>query len=133
MAGAWRNRYLAPFYALAISFVLVLLLGFTLDEPEPPPQPKQPEPESSIAFSSAEDKFPVRSAIVSWGDEKHTVKSLAELERLKTNEPVFVCAQLDKGWEPLGRAEKLGTTTCWGPLEPRKPGADITIRVEAPK
>jgi len=131
MAGAWRNRYLAPFYALAISFVLVLLLGFTLEPPEPPPPPVRPDPESSITFSAA-DEFPVKSAIVSWGDEQHNVESPAELARLKTNEPVFVCAQLDKGWEAVG-ADKLGAITCWGPLEPREPGADITIRVKEPK
>jgi hypothetical protein len=127
MAGAWRNRYLAPFYALAISFVLVLLLGFTLEPPEPPPQPK-PEPKSSITFSG-QDKFPVKSASVWLGDEKHTVRSLSELEELKTSEPVMVCAQLDKKkWEAIG-AEDAGIVTCWGPLEPRRPGGVITLRV----
>src|ERR1700741_2376588 len=128
MAGAWRNRYLAPFYALAISFVLVLLLGFPLEAPKPPPPP-EPEPKSSITFSG-EDNFPVKKASVWLGGEKHTVSSLAELEQLKPSEPVMVCAQLDeKKWKAIG-AEDAGIITCWGPLEPRRPGAVITLEVE---
>jgi hypothetical protein len=127
MARAWRNRYLAPFYALAISFVLVLLLGFTLEAPKPPPPP-EPEPKSSITFSG-ENNFPVEKASVWLGDEKHTVESLAELKELKTSEPVMVCAQLDRKWKAIG-AENAGIVTCWGPLEPRRPGAVITLEVE---
>ena len=34
MSDGWRSRYMAPAYALVISFVLVLLLGFALHEQE---------------------------------------------------------------------------------------------------
>lgn len=133
MAHGWRNRYMAPFYALAISFLLVLLVGVTLDAPATPQRRPEP-PAPSIRFSSGQDDFPITSAIVLWGNEMHTVRTDAQLRALKPTDPVLVCARLDEGWEAV-RATELGDTKywCWGPLEPRKPGADITIPVEAAK
>jgi hypothetical protein len=139
MADGWRNRYMAPFYALAISFVLVLLLGVILtNKPEADPKPQapttvtvEPEPEeSSVRFSSTETPFPVTVAVVWWGNEKKTVKKLADLEKLRPTGPVRVCAVMSRGWVAV-RAEKLEDTdyVCWGPLEPKRPGDAITIDV----
>jgi hypothetical protein len=141
MADGWRNRYMAPFYALAISFVLVLLLGFTLTAPGSEADPTaatptvtktvEPEPvESSLRFSSKENPFPATVAIVWWDNERRTVKSADELNKLRPTAPVRVCALMAKGWVAL-KADKLEKTDymCWGPLEPRKPGEAITIDV----
>lgn len=35
MSDAWRNRYMAPAYALVISFVIVLILGMMLGDRKP--------------------------------------------------------------------------------------------------
>ncbi len=132
MADGWRNRYMAPFYALAISFVLALLLGFTLDAPAEPKRQSRPEPvASSIRFASEKDAFPVESAIVWFGGKPHPVASLPELEGLRPTEPVVVCALLQKGFVPVG-GEQIGDPrhVCWGPLDAARPGGEITIRIE---
>jgi hypothetical protein len=138
MADGWRNRYMAPLYALAISFVLVLLLGFTLDTPGPvkPLTPATvtktvaPKPvKSALRFSSKEAPFPVTTATIWWGTHDETVRSLAEFTKLEVTPPVRVCALMANGWVAL-KAKKLGKDyVCWGPLEPEEPGGAITIDV----
>jgi hypothetical protein len=139
MADGWRNRYMAPFYALAISFVLVLLLGLTLpgkastdEPPDPttpvPTQPKEPDRAKGIVFS--EEKFPLTSAVVLWGGETKVVMSLDELEKLRPTEPVTVCAQMPRGWSAVDVATPDNKLVCWGPI---KPEADEYVELAVQK
>ncbi len=140
MADGWRNRYMAPFYALAISFVLVLLLGFTLSSrPERGPEAAgpddghgEPEPEeSSVRFSSKETPFPVTVAIVVVGRRKEDREEASPTWRSCDPPSRSGSARLmARGWVAV-KAEKLEDTdyVCWGPLEPKRPGDAITINV----
>ncbi|HWN33409.1 MAG TPA: hypothetical protein VNP03_11720 [Pseudonocardia sp.] len=49
MSERWRHRSLAPVYALAITFLLVLLAGVALADPPPAePPPANPSPRSLV-------------------------------------------------------------------------------------
>lgn len=117
MADGWRNRYMAPFYALAISFVLVLLVGFTLDAPEA----------SKIKFS--DDTFPVTGAVVVADDEVTVLDKAADLKSLEIDEQFVVCGQLSNGWSAK-KAKKATNSgfVCWGPYQPD--GKSFVLDVE---
>lgn len=139
MADGWRSRYMAPFYALVISFVLVFLLGLALQEPtgaeergdDPPTTTvlprERPEP-LGIRFSSTEE-FPVVSAIVFWDDTKKVVRDARGLLALRPDTAVTVCGQLQRGWAAVGATSTPdNNVVCWGPSEPA-PGEFITLQV----
>jgi hypothetical protein len=131
---------MAPFYALAISFVLVLLLGLTLpgkgsDEPDRKDTPTTQEPgtgekpalPTGIEFSKRQP-FPAKSLIVVWGDTKKVVTP-EELAGLRPDEPVMVCAQMAKGWAaPEANITPENNVVCWGPIEPED-GKPIVLEV----
>jgi len=131
MADGWRNRNMAPVYALVISFVLVLVFGLILRTGGPTPadpskstpaqekQSAQDEPEedqgpgwkvkvtsvdktSNHPLTVDEDSNPDDlSAFAISGDEVTEVTDLADLTGDSGNDKVIVCVELPEGWSML--------------------------------
>ena len=125
MADGWRTRYVAPVYALVISFVVVLLLGmaFATDDGTNKAAPATP----TIGFVPA--GFPARSAVLVSGGRQVPIKDQKALESLKPAAPFQICAVLDPGWT-TSNGVKLPKSdfTCWGPFDPDARG-DVELKV----
>jgi hypothetical protein len=139
VADGWRNRYMAPFYALIISFALVLLLGFSFRE-EPGTQNPEPKEKTTVptattpatAFSAnSSEEFPGAEVTVVYGDEKKKVRDLGAIPTLQLTEKYAVCAKLDDGWAAVDATRAPDSDySCWGPFDP-KSGKPFVLRVEA--
>lgn len=131
VADGWRNRYMAPFYALIISFALVLLLGSLLNkdpQAEPVTQPKttteQPDPtpaQPKITFSAqGATTFPGSNLTLIHGDEQTSFEDFSDLPELPTDEKYAVCAVLNDGWTAVGAMRApYSEYSCWGPFDPK--------------
>lgn len=130
MTDGWRNRYMAPFYALIISFALVLLLGTVLEkstagppaEPKstpttqaPPDDPATARPE--VVFVGAK-RFPGEELTLVHGDEQTALGDLGDLPELPIDDRYAICAILDNGWVAVDAVQvPRSRFSCWGPFD----------------
>ena len=144
MADGWRNRYMAPFYALIISFVLVLLLGLLLEtdpstgpaaQQKPTPATQEPAtPQPKVIFSAKGAKeFPGSRLTLTHGDEEQPFDALDELPELPVDETFGICAVLDEGWTAVGATRAPNSKySCWGPFDPKSDETSV-LRAERSK
>jgi hypothetical protein len=134
---------MAPFYALIISFAIVLLLGFALE--------KEPETENeraaektaqkttapaavtpSVTFSAKGSKnFPGAELTLVHGDEMETIGDNGTIPAVPLNEKYVLCAVLGDDWTGVDATRAPDSRyTCWGPFDP-KSDQGVVLRVEA--
>jgi hypothetical protein len=133
MADGWRNRNLAPLYALVISFVLVLLFGAVLPTPEADQTawkfqvPRTGEDGAAGKTVEAPEEF---AAFAIWGDHVRSVGHLKELDDLDIDSEVTVCVIVESGWI---MEEQAGSTaegyTCSQPLAPDAGKNTVKIKI----
>jgi hypothetical protein len=123
---------MAPFYALIISFALVLLLGSLLQksapaEPsaEPKPTPTNEEPTGDPATVTPKlvvkgaKSFPGSALTLVHGGEQTPFGGLRDVPELPSDEKYSVCAVLNDGWVAVDAIEPPGSDfSCWGPFDP---------------
>ena len=130
MADGWRNRYLAPVYALVISFVIVLVAGLLAlpktSAGEPPnPQPTT-APQANIRFLVSRTNTPATklngTTVELFGGDPLTreVNEKGELSLPVPKTRFTICANLPDDWSANSRKPSDSTFTCWGPFEPEK-------------
>ncbi len=117
MNNGWRSRYLAPVYALVVSFVFVFILGavalddplriqFNVPEPEGPNQQIDELSHSSVRVETID------------GHKKLTNQQLdvsREFTLLNPHEKIQICTRLPEGWvadPPEGQGEPQ-SHSCW--------------------
>ncbi len=137
MADWWRNRYMAPVYALMISFVIVLLVGFAVHSSQPGQATPNPPP---AAPGQSVNKIQFKAAVanvhlveladteVELFGEVHrtaTMDQNGELSAPAPDKPFVICADLPPGWSAKNaQKSEQSRYTCWGPFNP---GSDVTL------
>lgn len=127
MADGWRHRYMAPFYALIISFALVLVLGTVLEKntsagskatptaQEPAGDPATAKPKVVVAGA---DGFPGEELTIVHGGTQTLVDDLGDLPPLPTDGKYAICGIVDKGWVAVGAIQVPGSDfSCWGQFD----------------
>jgi len=145
VADGWRNRYMAPFYALIISFALVLLLGSVLKKDTPtgsatsasttrPPTTEPPTTQPQGTFSAKDSKgFPGSDLTLVYDDQMKQFRDLGKIPAVPLDEKYAICAVLDDGWTAVDAMRAPDSEySCWGPFDP-KSDKPFALRVEAAK
>ncbi|HEV8563003.1 MAG TPA: hypothetical protein VGR06_42350 [Actinophytocola sp.] len=126
MTAGWRNRYLAPVYALTIAFVVTLLLGAVLDNSGT----ASTESTVKIQFVLADTKKPAvdlkdQPVQLSFPDGVTKVGVNGEL-LVSSSAPFSVCVLLPEGWtSPDGNLQMRTGFTCWSSVQP---GVSLTVK-----
>jgi hypothetical protein len=134
MADGWRDRLMAPLYALAITFAIVLITGMVLSKPALPSTPPPPKNLALVQITvdgqrgGLPDSVPVRVELAD-GTRAADVRlgRSGELTLLVPDENARVCVRLPKGW--VGGAERGATAGdfCWSLTEGHQ-AAPIVLR-----
>ena len=129
MPDGWRSRYLAPAYALMISFVIVFLVGFAVDSS----QPREGTPNQQTTSGSAPKiRFAASGTNAALGElssvtvhlfgqapRQSTVDKDGNLNGPTPDQPFTICVELPPGWSAKdARKPENSRYTCWGPFEP---------------
>jgi hypothetical protein len=116
-----RSRWLAPVYALAISFLAVLLLGLVVREPaEPEPPPARPKVDIRFV-TTGQDRVQLDNTkvkVLAGSSSDLTVHAGGGVDDVTSGESLTICARLPKGWSAPAPAERLGDFTCWPQVDP---------------
>jgi hypothetical protein len=153
MADGWRNRNMAPVYALVMSFVLVLLFGVILQRGAKGDDGQETHSQDKQTTSDEQSKAPAGwkfqvsrldhtdghppevgsdqkpenfEAIAIWGHKVKHVDDLTDLSAADIHDKVVVCVKLPENWAMPDPAPMIGSYTCSEPLTPEKD----TVQVE---
>ncbi|MFE9750487.1 hypothetical protein ACFYOT_36755 [Saccharothrix saharensis] len=111
MPDALRSRWLAPFYALVVSFLAVLLLGAVVDEPDPPTR------SVDIRFvTNGQDRTSLdhtRVEVFAGTESVLTVNAEGRIDDVPADRALTICVRLPEGWSASAPARRLGDYTCW--------------------
>lgn len=125
MADGWRNRLMAPVYALVVSFVLVFILGVVLNDPT--------RIQFTIAGQNASSELPQEfrdfKVRVDTGDGKRTLddKPLGrapEFTLLIPDKYIRICTTPPNGWVGANAVPGANGEYCWNRDER---GEDVAI------
>lgn len=115
MAEGWRNRFMAPVYALVISFGLVFILGAVLDDPT---RIQFTIPEQSGTNEQIKALQNVRVQVKTADDKRELAdeqlgRSLG-FTLLNPHENIRICTTLPPDWSSAAPVEP-GTSeeSCW--------------------
>ncbi|WP_158845929.1 hypothetical protein [Saccharothrix deserti] len=134
-----RSRWLAPVYALVISFLSVLLLGAVVSEPATTP-PAGEEPTVDLQFVTTKDEQGGTTPVPVTGPDIAEVTVLVgrgsgfevgadgKVEDVMSGESLTVCAELPREWSAPGTT-KRGEFTCWAERVPKVVGGDRRIEL----
>jgi hypothetical protein len=115
----WRNRYLAPVYALIIGFVVVALLGAAVGDRSSPSSPP-PGPGKIVFMATVGDITELKGVKVEVIADTNQSGRLDAQGTVPVTIPgvlFTVCAALPQNWATVqGKETKRGY--CWGPLDP---------------
>jgi hypothetical protein len=133
---------MAPFYALIMSFAIVLLLGLVFEAPatedkktddkavETTTPPPAVTPPTAFSAEDSED-FPGSDLTLVYGDKEKKVRDLAKIPSLRLLEKYTICAVLDDGWTGVDATRAPNSDySCWGPFDPKSDNSFV-LRVEA--
>lgn len=113
MTGGWRNRFMAPVYALVISFVLVAILGTVLNDP------------MQITFTIPKGELKkqenvhvvVKTAVGGTELADERLDGSREIPLLNTDKHIAICLPREwaaEGWPNKNSgAPKYPELTCW--------------------
>ncbi|MCE6997164.1 hypothetical protein LZG04_20500 [Saccharothrix sp. S26] len=114
-----RGRWLAPVYALAVSFLAVLLLGAVMPEPEQPTTVHlrfvtNGQPAAALHDAEVE--------VLAGADSDLTVNAEGGVDAVTSGRPLRICVHLPAGWKAQGETKPLGDLTCWERVTPDAEG-----------
>jgi hypothetical protein len=117
MADGWRNRFMAPVYALVISFGLVFIfimgaalndrtrIQFTIDGQNAPSELPQEVRESRVGVEVADDKRQLDGG---------QLNQSGEFTLWTPDEDIRICMKLPQGWSAVDpKVTVVSGTTCW--------------------
>ncbi|MFJ6673907.1 hypothetical protein ACIQMJ_22590 [Actinosynnema sp. NPDC091369] len=122
MSDGLRSRWLAPVYALVVSFLAVLLLGAVVREPAAPAGRSV-----DIRFvTNGQDRASLDNArveVFAGTESDLVVNAGGGIDDVPADGALTICVRLPKGWSAPAPAQRLGDYTCWpgvaadGPVE----------------
>lgn len=115
-----RSRWLAPVYALVISFLAVLLLGLVFREPADTGPPAGSRVDIRFV-TTGPDRAQLDNAQVEVLVGSSTglrVSAGGGVDDVTSGKSLTICARLPKGWSAPAPAERLGDYTCWPEVDP---------------
>ncbi|TQM78388.1 hypothetical protein FHX81_0654 [Saccharothrix saharensis] len=111
LPDALRSRWLAPVYALVVSFLAVLLLGAVVGEPAAPTR------SVDIRFvAHGQDRASLDNArveVFAGTGSALTVNAEGRIDGVPADGPLTICVRLPQGWSAPAPARRLGDLTCW--------------------
>ncbi|MEV8441126.1 hypothetical protein AB0425_27420 [Actinosynnema sp. NPDC051121] len=115
-----RSRWLAPVYALVISFLAVLLLGLVVREPTATGPPTRPKVDIRFV-TTGPDRTQLDNAqvkVLAGSSTDLRVNAGGGVDDVTSGQSLTICARLPKGWTAPAPAERLGDFTCWPKVDP---------------
>lgn len=128
--GGLRSRWLAPVYAVVVSFLAVLLLGAVVREPAPPPPP--PRTVDLQFVTPGQGRAPLADArvrVLAGTTSELTVNAEGRVDDVASGRPLTICVRLPQGWTASAPAHRLGDFTCWPDVDPDAVNADGRIEL----
>lgn len=128
MADGWRNRFLAPVYALVISFGFAFILGFALDDLTRI-RFVNAGPSGSSQLPEVFEGFQVQVKPID--NESRKVGRSGELTLPTPDGEIEICTTLPAGWSAKGAEVDKATGVSCSFRSPAR-GEDVEITLEGP-
>jgi hypothetical protein len=122
----WRNRYLAPVYALVIGFVVVALLGAATGG-------KSTSTGGTISFGDTSGKVDrlAGTKVEIFAVGGHQTGSIDDEGTVSVpipNTRFTMCVFFPRGWTASDSTKLFGSPgTCWGPMDPPKGNMILSV------